>query len=85
MARPCQALVDPRGGLKGLPAQVKERIEIAIDQLGEEPRPPGAKRLVGCDDEWRLRIGDYRVRYVVDGSVRRITVARVAHRREAYR
>ncbi|MGH8363059.1 MAG: type II toxin-antitoxin system RelE family toxin [Gammaproteobacteria bacterium] len=71
--------------LKALPHQVKERIEIAIDQLMEQPRPPRVKKLVGYDNEWRLRIGDYRVLYIIDDSMQRITIARVAHRREAYR
>lgn len=71
--------------LKGLPPQVKERIESAIDQLSEGPRPPRAKKLVGYSDEWRLRVGDYRVLYVIDDSSQRVTIARVAHRREAYR
>ena len=71
--------------LRGLSSQVKERIETAIDQLAERPRPPKAKELVGYDNEWRLRVGDYRVLYVTDDSVQRVTIVRVAHRREAYR
>ncbi|MGH9351006.1 MAG: type II toxin-antitoxin system RelE family toxin [Terriglobia bacterium] len=64
--------------LKGLPPQVKERIEAAIDQLTEQPRPPKTKKLVGYDKEWRLRVGDYRILYVIDDSLQRVTIARVA-------
>ncbi len=71
--------------LKGLGAPIRARIEKAIDLLGEDPRPPGAKKLAGFENEWRRRVGDYRILYVIDDSGNRVTVARVAHRREAYR
>jgi len=34
---------------------------------------------------WRIRIGDYRVIYSIDGDLLIVTVVRVGHRREAYR
>ena len=71
--------------LKALSPDVRKRIDTAIDRLGNEPRPPGARKLVGFDDEWRVRVGDYRVLYVIHDSDRRVVIARVAHRREAYR
>jgi mRNA interferase RelE/StbE len=71
--------------LKGLSSEVQSRIEAAIDRLKENPRPPGSKKLVGFENEWRLRAGDYRVLYIIDDAARRVTVARIAHRREAYR
>jgi mRNA interferase RelE/StbE len=40
---------------------------------------------VGFDDEWRLRVGDYRVLYIINDAERQVLIARVAHRREAYR
>jgi mRNA interferase RelE/StbE len=71
--------------LQNLSSNLRERVESAIDALAENPRPPGCKKLVGCEDEWRVRIGEYRVLYVIDDTKRRVTIARVAHRREAYR
>jgi mRNA interferase RelE/StbE len=71
--------------LKSLPSGVRSRIEKAIGRLEHDPRPAGARKLVGFDDEWRLRVGDYHVLYVIEDSVRQIVIARVAHRREAYR
>ena len=43
------------------------------------------RKLVGFQHEWRLRVGDYRILYVIDDSEKRVTIARVAHRREVYR
>jgi len=34
---------------------------------------------------YRLRVGDWRVVFTLDGTVLRVTVVRVAHRREVYR
>lgn len=33
---------------------------------------------------WRIRHGDYRVVYEIDDSARRVTVIKIAHRREVY-
>jgi mRNA interferase RelE/StbE len=71
--------------LDALQGDVRERIEQAIDRLTEDPRPHRSKKLVGSENEWRLRVGAYRVLYLIDDAARRILIARVAHRREAYR
>lgn len=57
----------------------------AITQLENNPRPPGCRKLVGFQNEWRLRVGDYRVLYVIEDALMLVVVARIAHRREAYR
>lgn len=52
--------------------------------LQNDPRPTGAKKLVGEHTAWRIRVGDYRVIYdVFDGELV-VTVVRAAHRREVY-
>ncbi len=67
-----------------LPADIQERISDAIDDLQTNPRPPGAKRLVG-QEGYRIRKGDYRILYTVDDKAQLVRVYRVAHRREVYR
>jgi mRNA interferase RelE/StbE len=71
--------------LKGLSPENHARVEKAIARLQMNPRPAGAKKLVGYEDEWRVRIGNYRILYRVDDGSHQVTIARVAHRREAYR
>ncbi len=76
-----------RGGLKeiaALPAGYTKLVGERIDRLGEEPRPPGAKKLKGSCD-YSLRVGVYRIIYDVSDETRVVTVYRVKHRREAYR
>jgi mRNA interferase RelE/StbE len=36
------------------------RILTALSSLKEQPRPKGVRKLAGYDNEWRLRVGDYR-------------------------
>lgn len=60
------------------------RIDKRILALVNDPRPKGCKKLKGYQDQWRIRIGDYRVIYIIDDSTRIVTVTRIAHRREVY-
>lgn len=71
--------------VRRLQPNIRERIESAISQLETNPRPPGCKKLTGFENEWRLRVGRYRILYVIDDSAKLVSVARIAHRREAYR
>lgn len=59
------------------------RIDAAIKALGGDPRPPQAIKLVGVD-AMRLRVGDYRIVYLIDDTIQVVAVSRVAHRREVY-
>ena len=44
-------------------ATARRRIQAALEILAVDPRPTGAKKLVGGDGEWRVRTGDFRVIY----------------------
>ncbi len=70
--------------LDALDDAVFRRIDRRILALAENPRPAGCKKLKGYKDQWRVRIGDWRVVYVVDDSIKRVSITRVAHRREVY-
>jgi mRNA interferase RelE/StbE len=63
---------------------MRDRIASAIDGLAEDPRPRAATKLSGRDD-FRIRVGHYRVVYAVDDEAHVIIVARIAHRRDVYR
>ena len=60
------------------------RIDRKILALADNPRAAGCKKLKGYKDQWRIRIGDYRVIYVIDNATKTVTVTHVAHRREVY-
>jgi mRNA interferase RelE/StbE len=60
------------------------RIDRKILALAENPRPPGCKKLRGYKDQSRIRVGDWRVVYLIDDEANRVSVTRIAHRREVY-
>lgn len=74
-----------RKDLDDIPRPMRLRILEAIEALADEPRPNGCRKLVGGTNEYRIRIGDYRVLYEVEDEAVLVLVVRVAHRREAYR
>jgi mRNA interferase RelE/StbE len=70
--------------LHGLPAKMIARIVPRLERLASAPRPPGCKKLKGGENEWRIRMGDYRVVYEIDDTARTVDVTRIAHRRDVY-
>jgi mRNA interferase RelE/StbE len=62
-----------------------ERVTGTILALGTDPKPPGRKKMQGRHNEWRVRVGDYRVVYEVDDDARTVTITAVGHRRDVYR
>jgi mRNA interferase RelE/StbE len=60
------------------------RIDRKILALADNPRPAGCRKLKGYKDQWRVRVGDWRVLYIVDDAAKLVTITRVAHRREVY-
>ena len=70
--------------LNALRGKLFERVTHKLLALEENPRPFGVQKLHG-QETYRLRVGDYRILYVIDDAARRVDVMSVAHRREAYR
>jgi len=64
---------------------VQKRIVSALEGLAENPYPPGSRKLQGMDDAHRIRVGDYRIVYVVQKKRLVVLVVRVAHRKDVYR
>jgi mRNA interferase RelE/StbE len=71
--------------LHGLPTKIVARIVPRLEHLASTPRPRGCKKLKAGDKEWRIRVGDYRIVYVIDDGARTVDVTRIAHRREVYK
>lgn len=63
---------------------LKARLLRAIYDLGDDPRPNGCKKLVGEIDQWRVRVGDWRVVYVIEDGQLVVLVVRVSPRGRAY-
>jgi mRNA interferase RelE/StbE len=71
--------------LRKLDDQTHDRVVRQIAGLAKEPRPAGSKKLSGSANDWRIRVGDYRVLYEITDAIRVVRVYRVRHRREVYR
>jgi len=67
-----------------LPATIRQRIEYRIRDLGSRLEGYHHIRLQGRD-EFKLRVGDYRVIYVFDLERNEIYFIAMGHRREVYR
>jgi len=62
------------------------RIDRALLSLANNPTPPNSKNLVGeVANLYRLRVGDYRIIYQVDGGKLIVLVVHVGHRKDVYR
>ena len=79
-------IITPRAqkALARLPKDVRLRAASAIDNLEKNPFPPGSVKLTG-QPGFRIRVGRFRILYLVDKKAKKIIIARIAHRREAYR
>ncbi|MBI3073817.1 MAG: type II toxin-antitoxin system RelE/ParE family toxin [Deltaproteobacteria bacterium] len=71
--------------IRSLDRPVQVRVLRVIMALSVNPRPAGHKKLAGYDDVFRIRVGDYRVLYSIDGRQLVVIVLKVGHRRAIYR
>ena len=71
--------------LKKLSAKEFWRVISKIKSLAHNPRVIGCRKIVGSKNDWRIRIGDYRVIYEIDDAERSIKIMKVRHRKEIYR
>jgi mRNA interferase RelE/StbE len=73
-----------RKELENLSDSLIARLAPKIDGLAADPRPSGCRKLRGYKDFWRIRVGEYRVVYIIDDDRKMVSVTRVAHRRDVY-
>ena len=74
-----------RKEIEALDPQVADRIIKRIESLVYDPRPTGIVKLKGAVDQWRIRIGEWRVVYRIDDREKLIDISAIRHRREVYR
>lgn len=71
--------------LRKIDRPVQRRLLDSIEDLRDDPRPPGARTLQGGQGLLRVRVGDYRVVYRVHDDELVVLVVTLGHRREVYR
>jgi mRNA interferase RelE/StbE len=76
-----------RRQFKDIPMDLQERVRAALSMLSQEPYRPrpkaDIKKLKGpTRNYYRLRVGDYRAIYVIEGD--KVMVAKILLRSKAY-
>jgi len=71
--------------LKSVTKQDYNRLIVYIMGLSTEPRPQGCRKLSCAVNDWRVRVGNWRIVYEIDDRRRMVSILRVALRKEAYR
>ena len=63
----------------------RQRIVSRIENLAADPRPAGCEKLSGLIDLYRVRSGNFRVVYEIVDEQIRVTVIKIAHRKDVYK
>jgi mRNA interferase RelE/StbE len=71
--------------LKRLPPSMRSRIALALNGLLRIPRQGDIQKLEGTENEYRLRVGDWRVIFQPDSERRVVVIVAIPHRSDAYR
>ncbi len=71
--------------LRSLPREVQARVVSRLRRLTQDPRGQGCVKMKGHADQYRTRVGDYRIRYLIKDDVLLVIVIEIAHRKDVYR
>ncbi|MBC8463920.1 MAG: type II toxin-antitoxin system RelE/ParE family toxin [Deltaproteobacteria bacterium] len=64
---------------------ILKRIVRKIDQLANNPRPSGVRKIMGSDIDYRIRMGDYRVIFQINDAQKVLEIRGIGHRKEIYK
>lgn len=72
--------------LQGLPKKAQQKILDAIQLLSLNPYTEllQIKKMKGVDSLYRVRIQDYRIIYLIENQIIKVTIIKVGHRKEVY-
>ena len=70
--------------LKKLPKKDIPRIVAKIESLANDPRPGGVEKLTSHEN-YRVRLGIYRIIYSIEDENLIVIVIKVGHRKDIYR
>lgn len=70
--------------LEKLPLPAILILRTKILKLANNPFPPGYKKLKGFKNQYRIRIGDYRVIYGIENQLFIIEILKIGDRKNIY-
>lgn len=71
--------------LREIDRRTQERIKKAVQGLKTVPPKGDIKKLKGLTGRYRLRVGDFRVIFLIDTHVRKVYITEILPRKEAYK
>lgn len=74
----------PQQFVKKAEQQIADRIMNKIDTLKDNPVSHDVKAIVGYHGVFRLRVGDYRILYRINHSIKTIIVFKIDKRERVY-
>jgi mRNA interferase RelE/StbE len=72
--------------LQALPQKIQQKIIDAVRLLSLNPYTDllQIKKMKGADSLYRVRIQDYRVIYLIENQIIKVTIIKIGHRKEVY-
>jgi mRNA interferase RelE/StbE len=70
--------------LKRLPQEAQKRIRTVLDSMVTNFNQLDIKKLKGKTNEWRVRVGDWRIRFGLDIQSKFVVILQVLPRNHAY-
>ena len=71
--------------MRRLDPEILRRVDAAIRDLANDPRPHGYAKMHGDRNLFRIRVGDWRVIYAIRDQQLIVLVMRIGHRGDVYR
>ena len=63
---------------------LKNRVLSAITALSADPQPHGCRKIKSEYNVLRIRVGDWRIGYLIDHRHNKVHILRIVHRSEFY-
>jgi mRNA interferase RelE/StbE len=72
--------------LQSLPQKIQQKILDAVQLLSLNPYTEllQIKKMKGADSLYRVRIQDYRVIFLIENQIIKVTIIKIGHRKEVY-
>ena len=71
--------------LAEIPKSHYSNIIAHISQLSGNPRPSGVKKLKGYENNYRIRVAQYRILFEIHDKTITILIIAISHRKDAYK
>ena len=67
------------------PKADRQHLVAKMQSLASSPRPHGSEKLAGYDNRYRVRQSNYRIVYLIDNDLDKVTIFKNGDRKDVYR